>query len=876
MQVLISLLLLSCSSFHHEVSAKYLAKWRAFGPFPVGKTEFDGDPVQSLGGIDAILSNRTLKVVSELSGNGYVGWSTFSADEQGFVSAYFSHVPYNTIVQALNSITALETQAWFTTSAKINTAGRYLVRCEGVHNYYFRRQGDADHRFYHGDIYTRDLVGQPFDLIPGTYNLHLRLRAKAQGRFRCSIAKANKLFIASPTTVVPDIFAGRLASSVVAIDIRSYHTALLDVKLQGSVSLTNINTNTATCRVYPGQLKRCFLKLTAVDPTDVVMQEREQDKCAKLSIAITADQSMENVDVWIRCRHRRQSFQVSYLDHDSAPVMAAVIAPWDDTCAQPGCGVLLSLSGVGVTPNNQADAHKYKIKQSQKDYLFGFKDKWIVCPERAGAHNWEGVGFQNAAYAVKAVADVISQAFPALPLNQDNVVLSGHSRGGHGSLVLATHYPDRFKAVISASGWFRREYYGDANPIFNHDVQLDFQDGKTKAVLEASIAEHDCAQSAANLRGMDVYIRHGSADRTVPVWMGRRYSRVLAQHGIDPHYEELAGKDHWWWDTSVANDGGVMFDSTLRNAIEQAFATPDIQSGANRVTNFKVVSLNPATFGPKFGLQILDLGTPGRRASLDVERIAECSFRIDSANVNVFQLVKSRASILHGCTNKLHLDVDGAGLDLEDTAVIARTEVSAQWQLESLLQDKYLSAAQSSGPMRQAFVAKACVVIDVLNPFMLSLAVYLANGHAIASATPIDIMDVNDDTGSCVNFIIFDINGTHPWLMKNPTRLGLTYARNSVKFAGSDFQHGVASVFNAPTKELLGSSKQADDRATISIVATGVDAASLSMVVRQSFATQQALTRALYTNMLPDYMLVGKDFGGVGFGDADVGFQSPR
>jgi acetyl esterase/lipase len=188
---------------------------------------------------------------------------------------------------------------------------------------------------------------------------------------------------------------------------------------------------------------------------------------------------------------------------------------------------------------------------------------------------------------------------------------------------LATHYPDRFKAVVSASGWFRREYYGDSNPIFNHDVQLGFQDLETKvnsqvssqyelipggqSILERSIAEHDCTQSARNLQDLGVYIRHGGSDRTVPVWMGRRYSRVLAQLGVFAAYQELPEMDHWWWDTAVPNDGGVMFDTTLRAFINSHFDLPT--SIADR---FTVTSLNPATFGPKHGVQVLKLRAAGK------------------------------------------------------------------------------------------------------------------------------------------------------------------------------------------------------------------------------------------------------------------------
>jgi len=46
--------------------------------------------------------------------------------------------------------------------------------------------------------------------------------------------------------------------------------------------------------------------------------------------------------------------------------------------------------------------------------------------------------------------------------------------------------------VSSISGWYKREYYGDANPLFIADVQLSHMSPQLKGLLESSIIEHDC------------------------------------------------------------------------------------------------------------------------------------------------------------------------------------------------------------------------------------------------------------------------------------------------------------------------------------------------------------------------------------------------
>lgn len=47
---------------------------------------------------------------------------------------------------------------------------------------------------------------------------------------------------------------------------------------------------------------------------------------------------------------------------------------------------------------------------------------------------------------------------------------------GHGALTVATHVPDRIRAIVSASGYADRDSYGDANILFDLDLQLAYMD----------------------------------------------------------------------------------------------------------------------------------------------------------------------------------------------------------------------------------------------------------------------------------------------------------------------------------------------------------------------------------------------------------------
>lgn len=75
-------------------------------------------------------------------------------------------------------------------------------------------------------------------------------------------------------------------------------------------------------------------------------------------------------------------------------------------------------------------------------------------------------------------------------------------------------------------------------------------------------------------------IRIGAADRTVHPYYSRRMYRLLKQQGTNVTYEEIPGKEHWWWDTYKTNDGGVTNDPLIRG-----FSIKHAQQAGNSPSN---------------------------------------------------------------------------------------------------------------------------------------------------------------------------------------------------------------------------------------------------------------------------------------------------
>ncbi|CAD7943000.1 unnamed protein product [Amoebophrya sp. A120] len=253
----------------------------------------------------------------------------------------------------------------------------------------------------------------------------------------------------------------------------------------------------------------------------------------------------------LSCRTARQSFVYTFLDHDGTVNRGAAIMPrthqdellheatsnqkeapsgqgrGDDGRLEeekPRYPVLLSLHGTGVDPRNHADSYKYKPKskevqkaagvsapvkkvynadESKIPFFYGVDGAWVVCPTRAGAHNWEYTGLLSAVRALtalKAIVDGKPELHRFARLDLDRVVYSGHSMGGHGALVLATRVPEPMVGLAPLGAWIKKEEYGDSNRFFLLDLQNEFAPPELKAVLETSMLENSVEPLLDNVR----------------------------------------------------------------------------------------------------------------------------------------------------------------------------------------------------------------------------------------------------------------------------------------------------------------------------------------------------------------------------------------
>ena len=495
----------------HAITIKWSSPWNFLGPFTIGKTEIDGNPFVAPPYFDPNNTSKHLKhsYFSEMVTSGLLNnWTPLrSHNRNGYVQIDLSkhNTNVNRLIQLSSSINIQEFQGLVTRTFEIQTSGTYAMSCVGLHTI------EIDTSLYHGDIYSSKHIYAVMHLESGSHHITSRIRGKATASFQCFITGPStknsgntkgddniKLF-APKNVEMPDIVNGKLLTAFLSLKILNVGNATISkmtfvTSQNDNIRIQLINT-TQTYQVFPGQTLALPVEIHLINNNNNQMQlpKGEKEKCLRFTVTMTAEskpytisatkldttlateldttiqKQTSTIDIVLRCRSAAQSHLMTYLSHDGTVASAALLRPHTfEKCSllSSGCPVVLALSGVGVAPTNMADSFKYKTKKS-KNYIFGLRRYWIIAPERDGAHNYEGTGHLTAMSSLQALQELYPQHVDITKL-----MYTGHSRGGHGSLVFGTHHPDLSCGVFASNGWIRREYYADANPIFDHDLQL--------------------------------------------------------------------------------------------------------------------------------------------------------------------------------------------------------------------------------------------------------------------------------------------------------------------------------------------------------------------------------------------------------------------
>ncbi|KAK3259660.1 hypothetical protein CYMTET_31351 [Cymbomonas tetramitiformis] len=489
---------------------------------------------------------------------------------------------------------------------------------------------------------------------------------------------------------------------------------------------------------------------------------------------------------------------------------------------------------------------------------------------------------------------------------------------------------------MAANGWTNRERYGDANTLFRADIQLSYLDLKLRAILEATISDSDVELTVSNLAGLPVLVRTGSEDNSVPPHWSRRMARLLSDvPGVDLVWSELAGKQHWWWDSKETNDGGAVFDRAVRNFYKAAVDAPvqaDCHLGGHCrevPEEFQITSLNPATHHGRGGVRILQMrsrlqravvrvllsGAEDDAAAQHVEGSQLPALVLRTRNVARLGVQWRRLQGPLGDLRDLLLDATRVTPMLRGAPGTPRGSLGEDWLDLCLMEgsgpaawavcgpdNDLIRGVDTYGPARQVVQAPFAVVAgggeaagdDVAESAasaVMAAAVYMANGHfaAVETTAPV-ILDTMPLPSQARNTVLVGV-GFGNQSSNAAASLNNAVARKVLaEWAGMAAAEGTRGappvawtdgglrlgpcLFSGPHIAVLtlgpynlSSMESTADSSTcnapeepatraLAMLVMGASEEALAELVTFSFSSNQPLTRAPFTNMVPDFMVV--------------------
>ncbi|XP_032222386.1 uncharacterized secreted protein ARB_06907 isoform X1 [Nematostella vectensis] len=869
----------------------FVSEWHFIGPFTIGKSEVDGDPLEDWGGVKNVSMYRWDDQVihlSELAPNGEIKWHAIKASSATAPVQVLPPVDWNELVMSLQSMGIAEWQGWVLGDVIVNEEATVLFQALGVTHMYI------DDVMLPGDVYRRDQFWYPIQLTQGVHTVQIKLRAKGPVAFNMNLKMASErqpIKILKPT-FQPDIVNGKLFSRYISIPISNYDYKKW-VKVTG-VRCTKQDSLTASLydaygnsAIAPGQTKNIIIKIGLGNKEDIDTNCSDLEFVAIFSFDFGRD---EKIALKLRCRRRKESFLFTFVDHDGSLQHAAVIEPLSGCTSV--CPVLLTLHGTTVPPQNQADSYK---RMENGKWVFGVEHLWVLAPTRHGAHNWEGPGELTAVTALSRLAELTNQAsWVENKASDRHIVIAGHSMGGHGAWQLGTHYPDNTLALISAAGWIRKEDYGDSNLFFRHDVSTSHVDPIVKSLMESCVAENDADKHVSNLHGIPVMIRTGAKDQTVHPYFSRRMYRLLRQQRSNVTYAEIPGKEHWWWDTYRTNDGGVTNDPVIRN-----FAITHVPAGqitaetcgssggrcdeggaANKYKDplqfdrnlfgdgvFTLTLYNPASSKGVRGVRVLQQLVPFRKTVVRLQ-LSRDSAILRTSNAARISLEEPAVSPVRWAQRPFEIDDTSLSLkevEIEAPVHICRTDDN-KWQICKM--ENYRNGPERGpwnyGPARRVVEAPYLIVAgtrgDVSDTKRLrQYAVYIANLFHVTSEGVAPVVmdtDLDDVTSAKFNLIVIGSSALNSWTKRFATTTPLQPRRGGITLGNCNFQEArTGALWLAPH----GSTR-------LALILTGNSLEGLEDIIHLATPTIPPMTRSPFSNLVPDYVITGPRFGARGPG----------
>jgi predicted esterase len=597
-------------------------QWQLLGPFQIGTREaiWGADPLEQYGGFRNLTYDDHARYPSSLPFNATVSWSNITAklnDPYAHRAAADISVDYPSIdwrlLQEVYGWAALQWQGWARGEIIVQREDSAVVslRLSNVLEYWI-----DDVQYFGGDFYGFHRAPTILSLEPGIHKIDIRLvrDVRAMGGITDNPSIDVKIemsdfigdLLVHGDIVIADRLgdeAGLLASETASVVLQNaIHEEIWIDKIEPRPDLRNFCKTLflqGPVKISPGASRPVAFGLKCTGISNV--------RSVGVEISYYSDSTkVQNSLVfnsWTlgHVKDKYQPHKITYL-HPGGMASYAILRPPSPEALK-NCNstnnklpVLLSLHGAGLEADSEAVRHAL-------DPLADLC-AWVLFATGVtpwSGDDWHNWGFADVEAAVNAIPTWINHTSWSGPgVDLDSWLMVGHSNGGQGVWYGLLHRPDKIIAAAPLSG------YSSIQNYVPYELWRP-ADPRKVAIVQSGLNRYRHELLLANAKDIPILQQHGSEDDNVPAYHSRLMHQLLSQNDAGSKYHEMKGKPHYW--------DGVFTTPHLYDFYERHLnQSPSMKP----LLNFTVVSANPADTGPKNGLEILLLMTPGQLGSVQV------------------------------------------------------------------------------------------------------------------------------------------------------------------------------------------------------------------------------------------------------------------
>jgi len=550
--VIYVILLINFSGFVYTTELPTIAQplvvkeWQCAGPFETGARE---------GAVDALFPWGTDEPYggypSAFANGGMVEWKPVKSDADGNVTAVFSNAPWTVLGESWGVVGInysavckgyLDSDKKY--KVKINSKGVRSVSLNGMN--------------VMTDYYGFKRWEPPVILESGKNEIILKLNSYDDTvQFSFSfLPDSDDIRIVSNDVTYPDAVENTIVDSWIGIPIVNCTDEWLkniSVEIGGSEYYANNGIDNIS--IPPLGVIKVPVKLQSTKSFPMVTDKKEKN-FIELNIKVHDDGKLYTKESTIKIplkRHNENRRETFLSKIDNSVQFYGLKEPTDFDPAKQ-YGMIFTLHGAGVDALGQVGAY------APRDWAF------VVAPtnRREYGFNWQEQGRMDAL----EVLEVVKSRYP---IDDNRIMLTGHSMGGHGAWHFGTFYADKFAAFAPACGWMSIDMY---IPMFLTKYNTYAPPG-LKSIWELGYLPDRPQLSLKNLFNLPSMIMIAGADDNVPPVHGRLFAESLRRLGINPEVHDIPGKPHWFDDDTVRPGADVtdaiFFEDFYKNKVREGY-----------------------------------------------------------------------------------------------------------------------------------------------------------------------------------------------------------------------------------------------------------------------------------------------------------------